>query len=148
MNASKRELEKVQCFYAKIGLSDAWDALKRDELYEEAVEKKKALFSNMQDDSGSINEIDDLQPALDLGVRMVSTIDTETGDVTSFEQEEDRDIEKQLVDHVVQLATPLRIEKADTGDIGSDEAGQASGEFNMPYILIKMSYVFLSGRGV
>ena len=114
-------------------------ALKRDELYEEAVEKKKALFPNMQDDSCSINEIDDLQPALDLGVRMATTVDTETGDVTSFEQEEDRDIEKQLVDHVVQLATSLGIEKADTGDIGSDEARQASGEFNMPYILIKMS---------
>ena len=99
----------------------------------------------MQDDSGSINEIDDLQPALDLGVRMVTTVDTET--VTSFEQEEDRDIEKQLVDHVVQLATSLGIEKAATGDIGSNEAGQTSGEFNMPYLLIKMSYEFRSGRG-
>ena len=42
MNASKRE--KVQHCYAKIGLSDAWDALKRHELYEEAVEKKRPCF--------------------------------------------------------------------------------------------------------
>ena len=91
MNASKRE--KVQLCYAKIGLSDAWYALKRDELYEEAVKKKKALFPNMQDDNGSINEIDDLQPALELGVRKVTKVDTETGDETSFELEEDWDIE-------------------------------------------------------
>ena len=83
MNASKSE--KVQCCYAKIGLSDAWDALKRDELYEEAVKKEKAWFPNMQDNNGSINEIDDLQPALELGVHMVTKVDTETGDETSFE---------------------------------------------------------------
>jgi len=91
MNTSKRE--KVQRCYAQIGLSDAWYALKRDELYEEVVKKKKALFPNMQDDNGSINEIDDLQPALELGVRKVTKVDTETGDETSFELEEDWDIE-------------------------------------------------------
>ena len=91
MNASKHK--KVQRCYAKIGLSDAWDTLKRDEPYEEAVKKKQALFPNMQDDNGSINEIDDLQPALELGVRKVTKVDTETGDETSFELDEDWDIE-------------------------------------------------------
>ena len=42
------------------------------------------------------------------------------------------------MEHVAQLATSLGIEKAETGDIGSAEAAQAWGEFNMPYILIKM----------
>ena len=87
MNASK--CEKFQHCYAKIGLSDAWDALKRDALYEGAVEKKNALFPNMRDYGGSTNEINDLQRTLELGVQMETKVDTKTRDVTSFELAED-----------------------------------------------------------
>ena len=136
MNASKRE--KVQRCYAKIGLSNAQYALKRDERYEEAVKKKKALFPNMQDDNGSINEIDDLQPALELGVRKVTKVDTETGDETSFELEEDWDIENSQWNMLHNSLHHLELKKPKPGNIGSAEAAQAWGEFNMPCILIKM----------
>jgi len=40
------------------------------------------------------------------------------------------------VDHVVQVATSLGIENAETGDIQSDEAAQDLGEINLLCIMI------------
>ena len=92
----------------------------------------------MQVDNGSINEIDDLQPALELGVQKVTKADTETGDETSFELDEDWDIENSQWIMLHNSLHHLELKKPKLGYIGSDEAAQASGEFNMPYFLIKM----------
>ena len=132
MNASKRE--KVQHCYVKIGLSDAWDALKRHELYEEAVEKKGPCFLTCKTTAVLSMKLTTFSLQFNLVFEWLQML--MTGDVTSVAQEEDKDIEKQLVDHVVQVATSLGIENAETGDIQSDEAAQDSGEINLLYIMI------------
>ncbi len=57
--SKQREEMFLQC-YEKTGVLDAWLS-KRHELYQEAVEKRQEAFPYMVDDSGVINEIDDLE---------------------------------------------------------------------------------------
>ena len=120
MQQSKQREEKILQCYEKTGVLDVWSS-KRHELYLEAVEKRRELFPNMVDDSGVINDIDDLEEVTGLATRVDTAVNKETGEVRTFEEEEDADIEQQLVERLAQHAASLETvdaeEEQDAGDM-------------------------------
>jgi hypothetical protein len=69
-------------------------------------------------ESGSNNEIDVLEMAVNLGERVELDVDMETGTVRTFEMEEDEEMEEQLLSHVKQCAASFCF--MDPVDFGGD----------------------------
>ena len=107
MNLSRKE-KIIKC-YADTGILDAWSPQKND-LYEEAVEKRHSLFPNMIDQSWLSNDTGDQQEMTGLAVRMEQSVDKDTGVVTLAEREDD--IENQLVQHVTNHAASIVVSES------------------------------------
>jgi hypothetical protein len=101
---------------------DVWSS-KKNEVCKEVVDKWHMLFPNLNDDSGSSNEINDTVESSGLAMRLVTHVDMELGKVTHHDEEAEEDDEKQLADHITEHSVPLQVapaaeepdEAADTG---------------------------------
>ncbi len=116
------------------------DESKYHELYEEAVKNKARLFPNARDESGSSNEIDDLEVAVNLGELVELEVQMEAGTVRTFEMEEDEEIEEQLLSHVKQCAASLGV--IDPEEDGGKSDGQNTadlGFLNDSFCLVDIS---------
>ncbi len=97
MNETPSKTEKIIHCYEATGVLDVWSP-KKNEFYEEAVDKRHALSPNLVD-SGSRNETNNTVESSELAVWLVTHVDKESGEVTHEEAEED-EIEKQLMEHI------------------------------------------------
>ncbi len=76
MNETRSKTEKIIHCCETTGVLDVWSSQK-NVLYEEAVDKRHALFPNLIDDNGSTNEPDNTVESSGLALLSVKHVDKE-----------------------------------------------------------------------
>jgi hypothetical protein len=116
MNEKKRE--KVVHCWEKAGLLAIWDVNERAVLAPQAFSQTARLFPghNNDDNSGVGNEVDDSEPekSADYSSAFTTNVDSETGNVTSKEAEEEAEFGEQLVAAVVAHAQTCVVPAVET----------------------------------